>query len=112
VTPAGAKLDRFLGEAIGELQPATTETSETPMSAGMRRLTGLTESLVREMDAKAGALADRLQKARDRSSEALGKFDAYVGSVEAAAQEAEDTINQLTNGAPPLDSDGSAPKPD
>ncbi len=106
MTPEGERLDRFLGEAIGDLKSGSGKVD--PMSAGVRRLANLTSSLTKEMDDHANALADRLQKARDRSTEAMGKFGAYVDTVETAAKEAEDTINQLTNGAPLPSSDSAA----
>lgn len=79
------------------------------MSAGLRRLANLTESLTKKMDARAAQLADRLEKAEGEGDEALGRFETYVGSVEAGVREAKDMINQLSNGAPPITSDDSAP---
>jgi hypothetical protein len=92
------KLDDHLTRAIAEFSPQ--KEGQTVMR-GLARLSNLTESLVKQMDAKADAVADRLVAAEVRHTAALSKFEEFTAAVETAATQAEAALGQISNMPPP-----------
>jgi hypothetical protein len=105
VTPAGERLDRLCRETIEDLK-------RTSPMRGMQRLASLTEALTKQIDERADAVADRIQKAHDRGTTAIGKFEGYAAQVEKNADEIEKALGQISN-MPPLESgDSGKSQPD
>lgn len=105
MTPAGEKLQSHLDQAIAEL---TAQQDSTHMR-GMRRLANLTETLQKSIDAKADAVADRIEKAHARGAAAIGQFEAYAAEVEKTADEIEASLGQISNLPPSPEGGGSEP---
>lgn len=104
MTPSGARLDTHLRRSIAAL--SNPNESETSMR-GMRRLANLTETLQKSIDAKADAVADRIQQAHARGEAAVGQFENYAAEVEKTADEIEAALGQISN--LPQPSGGSEP---
>lgn len=95
MTPEGDRLRRHLDAAISEL----SGKDEVNMR-GMQRLANLTSNLAKEVDAKADAVADRIEKAHARGIAAIGQFESYAASVEQTADEIESQLGQISNVPP------------
>jgi hypothetical protein len=106
VTPAGEKLQSHLDQAIADL----TAPQEGPTMRGMNRLANLTETLQKSIDAKADAVADRIEKAHARGEAAIGKFEAYAVEVEKTADAIEASLGQISN-LPPSSEEGGGSEP-
>jgi hypothetical protein len=105
VTPAGEKLQSHLDQAIADL----TAPQEGVTMRGMRRLANLTETLQKSIDAKADAVADRIEKAHARGEAAIGQFENYAAEVEKTADEIEASLGQISNHPPSSEGGGSEP---
>jgi len=95
---ASEKLDAHLTASIEAL--TQKKESKYPMR-GLARLSNLTETLVKEMDAKADAVADRLVAAKARHEATLVKFEDFTAAVEKVADDAEAALGQISNLPPP-----------
>ena len=99
-----AALDRHLSEAIAEF---STEPGAVPgqakgktMSRGLRRLKGLTESLLASLDDEADKVADELQQDHAAALDAVKGIKTTVGGeFKSAAADARDLLNQISNEA-------------
>ncbi len=74
---------------------------------GMQRLAHLTETLTKSIDQRADAVADRIQKAHDRGTMAIGQFETYAVNVEKTADDIEAALGQISN-VPTPESEGSS----
>jgi seryl-tRNA synthetase len=108
VTPEGARLQSFLDRSIADLSPH--ERSES--MRGMQRLAHLTEALTKSIDAKADAVADRIQKAHARGEAAITQFEGYATDVEKTADQIEAALGQISNGPTQEASKDSVPSPE
>jgi hypothetical protein len=95
---ASEKLDKHLSEAIEQFSPPKQEPRKM---RGLARLANLTETIVKQMDDKADAVADRLVAAQARHEATLAKFEDFTSAVEKIADEAEASIGQISNLPPP-----------
>lgn len=93
---AAERLNKHLSEAIEEFKP-----KEARPMRGLQRLANLTGSIVKQMDADADAVADRLVAAQARHEGTLAKFKEFTAAVEHAADEAEAALGQISNLPPP-----------
>lgn len=73
---------------------------------GLSRLAAMGPQIVREINERADALADRLEKIKDRGGEVAARWDGFLDSQEREADEAERALAQLSNMPPPGDGSG------
>jgi hypothetical protein len=92
---ASEKLDKHLTDSINAL------SKEAKPMRGLQRLANLTGTIVKQMDADADAVADRLVAAQARHEGTLSKFKEFTAAVEHAADEAEAALGQISNLPPP-----------
>lgn len=78
---------------------------------GLQRLATVTQSVLKDMDDQAGAVADELSAAQADSVQVIAGFQAFVGEIKANTARVKDVLNQLTNGAPadPLPDTAASP---
>ena len=62
--------------------------------------------IVADLEARAEKLDSRLTALESKGHGAFDKWDGHLSSQEKAVSIAEDAINRLSNGAPPLDDSG------
>lgn len=76
------------------------------MVAQLTALAGLRKTVVSGLETRAQKLADRLKALEERGNTVMSKHEQALDDTEAEIKEAEDAVNQLSNGGPPL-ADGS-----
>lgn len=86
--------EKFLNSAIAELGPAP----ESKHMRGMQRLSNVTQTVLKDMDAKADAVADRIVAGQARAAEVIEKFTTVAVGIENTANEVEAALAQFTNG--------------
>ncbi len=64
--------------------------------------------IVADLEAQAEKLDSRLTALEQKGNGAFGKWNDHLTEQESAISVAEDAINRLSNGAPPLDDSGPA----
>ena len=64
---------------------------------GMQRLANITQTVLKDMDAKADAVADRIVAGQERASAVIGKFGSVADAIEATANEVEAALGQFSN---------------
>jgi hypothetical protein len=75
---------------------------------GLQRLANATQSVLKDMDDEAGAVADELIAAQAETKEVIAGFKGVVGDIRANNQAVRDVLAQITNGPPvPLSASGS-----
>lgn len=95
MTPEGERLDRHLKATIEELSGRTTE--EDLKMRGIQRLANAAGNLMKQADAEADAAASELEAAYTEQAEVAKRYSRFAKEVSAAAKEARDNLNQLTN---------------
>lgn len=81
---------------------SATPEDQTQMPSKLSSLPGLVKSTAQEIEDQADKVASRLQNAKTGAGVALDKLNTVAADVEKSTAQIEDTVNQLTNGAPPL----------
>lgn len=76
------------------------------MVAQLTALAGLSKMVTSSLEARAQKLTVRLEDLQRRGDTVMSKHETMLDSTEAQIREAEDAVNQLSNGGPPL-ADGS-----
>lgn len=91
---AAAALDAHLAISIAELSP--TPESKNHMR-GMQRLSNVTQTVLKDMDAKADAVADRVIAGQARAAAVIEKFGNVADAIERTADEVESALAQFSN---------------
>jgi len=72
----------------------------------MSKLKGLpsfAKGVMAELEERAGELTDRLNAVRSKGDAAFSKWKSEIDTVEQVVLDAENAVNQLSNGGPPLE---------
>lgn len=83
--------EKFLDNAIAELKP------ESKHMRGMQRLSNVTQTVLKDMDAKADAVADRIVAGQARAAQVIEKFGNVADAIETTANEVESALAQFSN---------------
>jgi hypothetical protein len=78
------------------------------MSNSIYRLADRHRTILAKLNQRADALVQRLEALDVRGNKAMTDHESVLNEAEVSIAMVEDTINQLTNGGPPLD---DTPKP-
>lgn len=81
------------------------------MAAQLTALLGLHKAVTSSLEARAQNLTDRLAELHRRGDDVMSRHEQQLDAVEADIVQAEDAINQLSNGGPPLTDTFSGPTP-
>lgn len=119
---AAKKEHEFLTMALDDLQsqPVVTEApaiiavpatdivtqpqDHEDMTSKLSTLADLAKTTIAQVEADAEAEVNKLMAAKGRANAAVANVGTIRTEIESGAKELEDFANQITNGAPPLDS--------
>lgn len=94
-------LDLHLSRSIARYSP-----KEERNMRGMQRLANATQTVLKDMDAEAGKVADDLIAAQADSRDVLDGFQRFVGEIKANTAQVRDVLAQLTNGSTTSEASG------
>ncbi len=78
---------------------------------GIQRLANAAGNLMKQVDREADAAAAELEQAYAEQSEVAKRYSAFAKDVAAAAKEARDNLNQMSNGIPTPEASSDSAKP-
>lgn len=119
--PAHARLLReaagLAGQRPGLMQALAADTAaehrsrkDSYLMSKLKALPALARATMADLETEAERLSARMAAVKARGKEAFGKWHDHLDAAESVVADAEDAINQLTNGAPGGPLPGS-PKP-